>query len=160
MGVAGVVGKFIRKVQDVDTYILEKDFKKTELTLKKLVEKHGSHDADNWSLSYSMTKKFKRPKLQIFIKNIQVFEVYPIYKTPNGFELRVIGTTKVGTRKLSSKALIQEIKTINGFKFFSPPREIIKQLLCSYDNPKIINKNSKYVIDTKAILTREEKEVI
>jgi len=154
VGVAGVVGKFTRETQDVDTYVLEKDFRKTELVLKKLVEQHGAYDADGWSLSYSMTKKFKRPKLQIFIKKVQVFEVFPIYKISNGFELRIIGPSGVGTRKLSSQALIQEIKTVNSFNFFSPPREVIRQLLRSYDNPKMANKSSKYLIDIETILEK------
>jgi len=55
VGVAGVVGKFIRENQDVDTYVLGDDFIKVEPILKKLCEKHGGWDADDWRMKIQNT---------------------------------------------------------------------------------------------------------
>ncbi len=159
IGVAGVVGKFIRENQDADTYVLEEDFPKVEPVLKKLCEEHGAWDADDWALSYSMMKGTKRPKFDVVIKNIERFSVFPVYKVSDGVEFRIIDTVK-----LTDQALVQEARIIDGFQFFSPPAEIIRQLLHSlaeryikhYDKPKPIDENSKHLIDAKAIFTKEE----
>lgn len=159
VGVAGVVGKFIRENQDVDTYVLEDDFPKVEPILKKLCEKHGGWDADDWSLRYSMLKNNGRPKFDIYIKHIERFSVFPVYPISGGVEFRVIDSVK-----LSEQALVQELRTVDGFKFFSPPKEIIAQLLRSlaeryikhYNKSKPIDENSKHIIDARAIFTREE----
>lgn len=162
VGVAGVAGKFLRENQDIDTYVLEEDFPKVEPILKRLVEKHGAWDAEGWDLRYSMMKNNGRPKFDIFIRKVERFSVFPVYKVADGVEFRILETVK-----LSDDALIQEPKTLEGFQFFSPPKEVISQLLRSlaeqvikrYDpvrHPKKLDTGSKHMIDAQAIFTKEE----
>ena len=159
VGVAGVVGKFLRENQDVDVYVEAQDFSKIESILKMLCAEHGGWDADSWSLNYSILKKTGRPKLDINIKGTERFSVVPVYKTDNGVEFKVIDSTK-----LPDSALTQELRIVDGFKFFTPPKEIISMLLRAlaegyishYNKPEPIDENSKHLIDARAIFTEEE----
>jgi len=160
VGIAGIVGRFIRENQDVDIYVLEEDFFKIETILKRLCEEHGSWDADGWDFRYSVLKINKRPKFDIFIKKIERFSVIPIYKIYNGVEFR---TTE--TIRLSEKALIQELKSVCGFSFFSPPREVIldmfrslieKGIATQYNKFELSKEGSKYLIDARAALSENE----
>ena len=120
VGIAGIVGKFLRENKDVDVYILNEDFSKAESILRQLVENHGDWDADGWVLSYSVMKKTKRPKLELSIKGAERFSSVPVYKVADGIEFRVIETFK-----LSNDALIQDQKSVISFQFFSPPEVIV-----------------------------------
>lgn len=159
IGIAGIVGKFLRENKDVDVYILNDDFAKAESVLRQLVENHGDWDADGWVLSYSMMKKTKRPKLELSIKGVERFSVVPVYKVADGVEFRVIETFK-----LPNEALIQELKSVNGFQFFSPPKEIllnlfrqlIERYIVHYNKPKPIDENSRHLIDARAVFSKEE----
>jgi len=159
VGIAGIVGKFLRENKDVDVYILDDDFTKAESILRQLVENHGDWDADTWVLSYSMMKKTRRPKLELSIKGIERFSLVPVYKLADGVEFRVIETYK-----LPDKALVQELKSVNGFQFFSPPKEIllnlfrqlIERYITHYNKPKPIDENSKHLIDARAVFSKEE----
>lgn len=161
IGVAGVNGSYVRENQDIDTYVLEEDFGKVELILRKLVEEHGAWDGDRWSLTYSMLKRHKRPRLSLNIKKEERFEVVPVYKIPGGIEVRVADIIV-----LSEDALVQEERVLEGYHFFSPPKEIIKKLLLSvidfYIRESIskfnLGENSRHIIDLKAIGTKEEVE--
>jgi hypothetical protein len=159
VGIAGIVGKFLRENQDVDVYVLEDDFSKTEKILRELVEKHGDWDADRWVLSYSMMKKTKRPKLELSIKGVERFSVVPVYKISDGIEFRVIDILK-----LSKDALVQEQKSVNGFQFYSPPKNVLLDILrrlieiyiSHYKKPELPKENSKHMIDSRAVFSKEE----
>lgn len=163
VGVAGVNGSYIRENQDVDTYVLEEDFGKVEMILRKLVEEHGAWDGDRWSLTYSMLKKHKRPRLSLNIKKEERFEIVPFYRIPGGVEVRVADIIV-----LPEGALIQEDRVLDGHHFFSPPKEIVKKLLLSVINFYIresiskfdLGENSRHIIDLKAIGTKEEVESV
>ena len=122
---------------------------------------HGGWDADNWDLRYSMLKNTGRPKFDINIKHVERFSVLPVYRVSDGIEFRVLDSVK-----LSDQALVQELRTIDGFQFFSPPKDIIVQLLHAlaeryishYDKPKPIDENSKHMIDARAVFTKEESD--
>jgi len=155
VGIAGVVGKFIRENQDVDVYVLDEDKERVENLLKKLCEIHGSWDGDKWSLSYSILKTAQRWKFDICIKGIKKFSVTPVYKVDGGIEFRA-----VEVKKLSNQALTQELREIDGYQFFSPPKSIIIQLLWFLAERyiQLFKENSKHLIDARALLTREEVE--
>jgi len=158
VGVAGILGKFIRENEDVDVYVLNEDFARVENLLKVLCEVHGSWVGDGWSLSYSVLKNTKRWKLDIYIKKEKKFSVIPISKTISGTEIRF-----AEVYYLSDKTLIQESRIIDGFEFFSPPRDVIIQLfriltdryLQQY-NKKSADDISKVIVDAQAIYSKEE----
>jgi len=159
VGIAGIVGRFLRDNKDIDVYIVEDDFTKAELVLKNLVEKHGDWDADTWALSYSMMKKTRRPKLEISIKGVERFSLVPVYKVADSVEFRVKEIFK-----LPSEALIQESKTIDEFTFFSPPndvllnmfRSLIERYIEHYNKPNPPDDNSRHIVDAMAVFTKEE----
>lgn len=159
VAIAGVVGKFLRENGDVDIYILASDFPKAERLLRELCEYHGSWDADHWELGYSMLKKTGRPKLNLYIQKTERLSVVPVYPHPDGVDFRFVEPLI-----LSDRVLMRERRTVDGFEFYSPPDDIVKYLhtyfmkwKIEYRNPqKIIDPNSKSMIDARAILTDEE----
>ena len=159
IGMAGIVGRFLRENKDIDVYVLENDFDKAEIVLRQLVEKHGDWDADTWVLSYSMMKKTRRPKLEISIKGTERFSVVPVYKVDDSVEFRVIETFK-----LSDEALTQELKTVDGFKFYSPPndvlldmfRSLIERYIAHYNKPEPPKEENRHIIDARAVFPKEE----
>ncbi len=159
IGAAGMVGKFIRENQDVDVYVDEKDFSRVEPILKQLCEEHGDWDGDIWVMTYSMMKGTKRPKFQLTIKGVERFSVVPVYEVADGVEFRVIETLK-----LSKDALMQELRTVGSYQFFSPPkkvllalfRSLIERYIAHYDKPKPIDESSKHLIDARAVFPKEE----
>jgi hypothetical protein len=161
VGVAGINGKYIRENQDIDIYVQEEDFWKLEPILKDLVEKHGAWDADNWTLTYSMLKRHRRPKFALNIKKVERFEVIPVYRIPGGIEFRVTDPTI-----LSADALIQEEKYLDGQQFFSAPESVVKKLLkdmvevCikNYNKTEHIkedNKYYKYIVDMRSLFPED-----
>lgn len=158
VGVAGIHQKYIRENQDIDIYVQEEDFWKLEPILKDLVEKHGDWDGDYWTLTYSMLKRHKRPKFALNIKKVQRFEVTPVYRIPGGIELRVTDPTI-----LSTDALIQEEKYLDGHKFFSAPESVVKKLLkdmvevCikNYGKAEHIAEDYKYIVDMRSLFPED-----
>jgi hypothetical protein len=158
IGVAGINGKYIRENQDIDIYVQEEDFWKLEPILKDLVEKHGAWDADNWTLTYSMLKRHKRPKFALNIKKVERFEVIPVYRIPGGIEFRVTDPTI-----LSEDALIQEEKYLDGQPFFSAPESVVKKLLKDmvetriqhYNKTEHITEDYKYILDMRSLFPED-----
>ena len=159
VGVAGVAGKFFRTNEDVDIYVLNKDFSKVGKVLKILCEKHGGLDGDDWALRYSMTRRALRPKYDLFVKGSELFSVVPIYAARKGVEFRVYQSFL-----LPKTALSQKLRKIGGFKFYSPPADIVlrlfRALLEQYvlycRRPEPINRNWKYLVDAKKVLPKKE----
>jgi len=159
IGNAGIAGKFLRENQDVDVYVEELDFPRVESVLKRLCEKHGGWDADRWALRYSMLRHYKRPKLDIYIKDTERFSVVPVYSVSDAVEYRVMEIVT-----LSKSALIQESRSVDGYQFFSPPKEIllilfrslIERYIAHYNKPKPPDENSKHLIDARAVFPKKE----
>ncbi|MFH0792244.1 MAG: hypothetical protein V1905_03465 [bacterium] len=159
VGIAGIAEKFFRTNQDIDIYVLNNDFNKVGKILKVLCEKHGGLDGDDWALQYSMTKRAKRPKLDLYIKGNELLSVIPIYITKKGVEFRVYQSFP-----LPKKALSQKLRKIGGFKFYSPPADIIlrlfriylEQVIICHKSPKPISRNWRNLIDAKTILPKKE----
>ncbi|MBP9771801.1 MAG: hypothetical protein KBD16_02665 [Candidatus Pacebacteria bacterium] len=156
VGIAGLAGKFFRENEDVDVYVAEEDFSKTESILRTLCEEHGDWDADGWTLLYSRLKTTRRPKLDLYIKGVQLFSVVPVYRTSQGVEFRVLRAFV-----LPENALNQKPRSISGLEFFSPPDDILqlllKNLLESYtERKKPVEEYTKYLLDARMVLPEEE----
>ncbi len=166
IGIAGAVGEPVRSNGDVDIYVLNEDFSKAERVLRRLCEEHNvSNNMDCWEIKPRRPLRTGRPKLDFLIGRRERLSVVPIYNTDNGVEFRV---NKVFP--LPNEALVQELRTVEGYEFYSPPREIIEKLLCimiekeigSYKGEKPVGEalKGKRMIDAKAIFSTEEYEQI
>ena len=165
IGVAGAVGKPVRSNGDVDIYVLNEDFSKAERVLQQLCEEHNVTNMDLWEIKLQKPLRTGRPKLDFFIRGRERLSVVPIYNTGNGVEFKV---NKVFP--LPDEALVQELKTVNEYEFYSPPRKIIKMLLCimvereiaRYKGEKPVEEvlKGKRIIDAKAILSAGEFDQI
>ncbi len=156
VAIAGVTGEFFRKNEDVDVYVVEEDFSKTESILRALCQEHGDWDADGWTLSYSQLKTTRRPKLDLSIKGVQLFSVVPVYKTPQGVEFRVLQVFM-----LPENALTQTARLVDGFQFFSPPDEVLftllRNLIQNYkERGKPVEEYAKHLLDAKMVLPDEK----
>lgn len=165
IGVAGVAGKLVRDNRDVDIYVLDEDFSATEQVLRELCEEHNFSNPDLWEVDPRPPLRTGRPKLDFLIRRRERLSVVPIYNTPKGIEFRVNRVFALPTG-----ALIQELKTVDGYEFYSPPRDVIKKLLCimiekeigGYKGQKSVEDvlKGKRMIDAKAIFSEEEFDQI
>lgn len=149
IGIAGVIGKFIRENNDVDIYVLSTDFD----NIRKLLIELCSNKED-WKCEDAVPiKETGRPKLEIKKGKMEICSMVPVYKTEAGIEFRV-----KNIEVLSPQAIVQELKTIEGYNFFSPPRDIIKTIFRSFiiERPDILNKGSRRICDITAIFTGAE----
>ena len=165
VGVAGAAGKPVRNNGDVDIYVLNEDFSMAEGVLRRLCEEHNVSNTDRWEIKPRGPLRTGRPKLDFLITDRERLSVVPIYNTDNGIEFRV---DKIFP--LPKEALIQELKTVDGYEFYSPPRNIIKILLriivereiARYKGQKSVEEvlKGKRMIDAKAIFSTEEFDQI
>lgn len=149
IGVAGVIGKFIRKNNDIDIYVLSTDFD----NVRKLLIKLCSNKKDWKCEDARPIKETGRPKLEIKKGIMEICSMVPVYKTEAGIEFRV-----KNIEVLPLQAIVQELKKIEGYNFFSPPRDIIKTIFRSFiiERPDILNKGSRRICDITAIFTDAE----
>jgi hypothetical protein len=146
IGIAGVAAAPVRDNKDVDIYVLSVDFPRVEPVLQKLCEMQNAADPDSWKIEKpGPIKETGRPKLELLIKRRERLSVVPIYKTDKGVEFRI-----KQSYPLPDTALNQELRTVDGFSFFTPPKEIIQILLLN----KILE--IKHLIDAAAIFSKEE----
>ncbi|HEY4520750.1 MAG TPA: hypothetical protein VJJ72_03055, partial [Candidatus Paceibacterota bacterium] len=77
----------------------------------------------------------------------------------DGVEFRVVETFK-----LPNEALNQAEKTVDGFKFYSAPddvllnmfRALIERYIEHYNKPEPPKEDSRHIIDAKAVFPKEE----
>jgi hypothetical protein len=150
VGVAAVVGKFIRENDDVDIYVLDLDFQSIKAALDTLCRSRVS-----WGIKeHSPLRRTGRPKFDIVINGTELLSVVPVYKTEEAVEFRVNKADLLPT----DLALTQESKEIGGYRFFSPPKDIIKIILRSLitERPYLLIEDPKRRSDAKAVFTQEE----
>ena len=150
VGVAGVIGKFIRENNDVDIYVLNEDFE----SVKKLLKNFVLFKKDLKLRTHKPLPVTRRPKFDIYniMRGKELLSVVPAYKTEGGVEFRV-KTAMV----LPEHSLDQEPKTVMDFEFFSPPKDTIKAILKSLfvERPKeLLGGKRRY--DAMAVFTKEE----
>jgi len=162
VGVAAVAGRFLRVNKDVDTYVLEKDFPKVELMLKKLCQINGSWDGNEWRLEYSVLRTNQRPKFELNIHRIGRFSVMPIYKAEDGYEHRL-----PVSRFLPRTAIVEEKRNLEGFAFTTPSDEVIKKMIGDLVKFELGEHEAgkpfggmRWVFDARTILSQEEFDPI
>ncbi len=72
--------------------------------------------------------------MDLLIERRERLSVVPIYNTPNAVDF---GVDRIFP--LSKEALKQELRTVNGYEFSSPPWIIIEKLLCIMIDKEIGN---------------------
>jgi len=145
---AAVFGSCYRSNPDVDLFVLEEDFDKTEEVLVKLCNDNG------WKVSKTFLNN--RPKIEVLIlknleKWIERLSVVPVYLIGNNAELKF----KEGQRRYSGDILQQTERRLNNFTFYTISNEFLKKLFIEY-----LDSKEKYppkrIDDARKILTDEE----
>jgi hypothetical protein len=130
IGVAGALGRFIRTNEDVDIYVLETEFRASRSVLAGFCLARP-----DWSLHDSPPLR-GRPQTSIYENGLKRLSMVPVYDTAGGIEFR----TKI-SEWLPRSALHQETKQLDGFRFISPPSEIVQALLASMliERPRLLS---------------------
>ena len=145
---AAMVGGCYRSNPDVDFFVLEKDFKKTEEILEKLCDENG------WKICKTFLNG--RPKVEISILKgkkewKERFSVVHSYLKNNQVELKF----REGSGEYSLNILNQEKRSLEGYDFFTISNEFLKKLFIEY-----LDSKRKYPLkrieDARKLLTEEE----
>jgi hypothetical protein len=131
IAIAGIRGEYLRKNNDVDTFIEDKDFKKAKDILEELCVNH-----QKWKICYSVLNGL-RPKTEIYENGNEIFSLMPIYKNevsvdfifPNG-----------GSDNFHPDVLTPVKRSLSGFKFNTPSSEYVKKL--SYNHYNLLLKRN------------------
>jgi len=155
IAIAAIAGKFLRKNDDVDVFVLNDDFSRTQVILKKICRL-------NKDCIFGISNENNKLKLKVYIPHIQkkeVLSIMPVYKTNTMIEFRFLD----GFERFDEDILERVERKINNYKFFTPTDSSIRKLFCYYltvlkRNGKIKRDNlrKKYKIDAKEILTPKE----
>jgi len=148
---AAMVGGCYRSNPDVDFFVLEKDFKKTEEVLQELCNKNG------WKICKTFLNG--RPKIEILIlktkkKWIERLSVVPANLKDNAVELKF----REGSGEYSKNFLLQEERHLDGFTFYTISDEYLKKLFIEYLKSKT-SYPSKRTEDARKLLTEEEFKI-
>jgi hypothetical protein len=123
VAVAGVKGQFLRENRDVDIYVRNSlDFDKARTVLRQQCHAHPS-----WKPFDPPPLSNGRPKFEVKVDGKERLSIVPVYVTERGVEFRAKKTIL-----LPPEALVQESKTIAGYRFPSPSLKVIKILLGSF----------------------------
>lgn len=151
---AAVKGNFFRYNNDVDIFVLEKDFDKSELILKGMCNKK------NWRPVSSILKGI-RPKVEIFIdeKRKDVFSIVPVYESKDRIEFRFPKSEKFSKDLLEGKKVL-----VGDYEISIPNYKLVKDLFCVHLNnlikngkwKKRIDLREKYFKDAEVLLTEKE----
>jgi hypothetical protein len=143
IGIAAIMGDFIRENRDVDIFIKESEFKNARSVLDDVCNQY------NFKL---LLKRNLRPKLEVIEKS-EIFSVVPVYLEANLVKFRFMN----GSAEYPYRILQKVERHISSYRFFTPPNEYIKKLFIKYLTlrPKK-KKEQKTKIDARAILTGEE----
>lgn len=121
IGIAGIKGFFYRKHQDVDIFVLDKDYKKVTEIIGII------SGLNSWRINHSVLKDI-RPKTELFIKGRERLSLIPIYERGNEVEF----IFENGSRKFSKKLLEPVIRDVEISRIPTPSEDIMKELLRFY----------------------------
>lgn len=151
---AAMVGDYYRNNPDVDIFVLEDNFKKTEEILEKLCLENG------WKISITFLKN--RPKVEIVISGKECLSIVPIYIKCDNVEL-IFEKQNI---EYPLDFLQQIERTLEGYFFYTISDEYLKRLFIVYldsrreGNGKMLFTNrsiaEKRLKDARVILSDDE----
>ena len=119
ISIAAYAGKFVRENKDVDIFVRENDYPSTKTIIEKICADNG-FKADNRPPEPATG----RPKLNIVINNKERSSLVPVYVNDLGVEFKF----KTGSEQYPKRMLEKIPRNISGYKFNSPPNDMIKAL--------------------------------
>lgn len=148
VAIAGIKGCFYREHQDIDIFVLNKDYKKIAGVIETVSK------INLWETRTSI--KNRRPKIEILIKDQERFSLVPIYEI--GDEVEFIFPN--GSKRFPKRLLESETRKVGTFKYITPGTSLIKKLLSYYlrvlaesKEPKRIDLLwGKYKLDAEKLL--------
>jgi len=153
IGIAGCVGRFIRKNKDVDIFVKEVDFDRATSVLTKLFSQLDSFMFDlNGILKRG---NYERPKWEAKIvgQKGDIFSMVPTFEGKDN----VIMVFDEGAKSFSKKILNKVERNISSYRFFIPPRESVKEIfLYCLSKRKDWQKRKSKRMDGEAILSPDE----
>lgn len=147
ISIAAFVGEFIRENRDVDVFIKDSDFEKAGSILQDLCRQN------DFKLSRIENR---RPKIEIKINDGGKFSMIPIYQK-NNIVTFLYESNYGGDEEYPIQILEKVERNIDGYKFFTPQDEFIKDKLINHIIARSDKKKRDYFKkDAKEILTDEE----
>lgn len=151
VAIAGLKGEWLRPNDDVDVFVFEKDFEKISRILSDLAKQHS------WKFYIDEKIVPSRPKCELFFKDGEndFLSVVPVFETEKGIKFLLPHNIE----KIFPKDILErESRTVGEFNFFTPKREVIKELFACLlkDLGKNLVKFEKYKKDAEFLLNQEE----
>lgn len=155
IAIAGIKGYFYRNNQDVDIFVLDKDYKKVEEIIREVAK------INLWEIKTSVIKNI-RPKSELIIEDKERLSIVPIYERGNEIEF----IFENGPKKFARKLLKPAIHYIGEYKIITPSEDLLKELLRCYlesffkserrNNNKILWEKRK--LDVEQLLGEQESK--
>jgi hypothetical protein len=141
---AALVGRFVRRNDDVDIFVKRQDFDSTEAIFRHSCHQNGFRLRRSGSL---------RPKLEVIDKT-EILSVVPVFLEDGLVKFRF---RKNGSAEYPCQILAETPRSICGYRFFAPPNEYIRDLFKRYLTlrPDVIRRREIW-IDAKEVLTPDE----
>ena len=155
VAIAGIKGYFYRENQDVDIFVLEKDYEKAINNI------NATSDRNLWV--FKPTKLLNnRPKSNLIIEDKERLSIVPIYERGNEIEF----IFENGSKKFARELLKPSIHYLGEYKIITPSEDLLKELLRCYlesffkSERRKNNKNlwEKRKLDVEQLLGEQESK--
>jgi hypothetical protein len=148
VSIAAYAGRFIRENKDVDVFVREDDFDRSEHVLNLFcIENRFGLESD---------KSGVKPKINIIIRGEERFSMIAVYETADSIVIKYQKTW--GGDEYYSKQLLERVeRKISDFRFFTPPDRYIKEMFKNHIKARPKKKcRPEFITDARAILSPEE----
>ena len=150
VAVAAYAGKFFRENTDVDIFVKEDDFIRTNALLKEFcIEQNAGFKECN----LLNRNDFSRPKLEVKIDRHERMSVVPVYLR-GGSATLVFGN---GAKSFPKDMLKRVARNLSKYGFFTPPNTYIKEIFLNcFQHRKGWKEREDIRKDARIILSPEE----
>ena len=147
IGYASMIGKFYRKEpnSDVDLFVLDNDLDGIEKNLESICGQN------RWRIRKTFLKS-GRPKIELLIGKKERLSVVPVYKINEYVEFKFEKISK----KYPLDVLTQIERHLEGYTFFTPRDNYLKDFFILYLDNKRVPYKPKRIEDGRYLLTKEE----
>jgi hypothetical protein len=142
IAIAGLKGQYLRENNDIDTFVLSENYERISNLLYNLCNNY-----DYWEIySYKPVER-KRPKLQIYINNKEIFSLMPVFKNEKDVEFIF---PNGGSKNFPLDILFPVSRNLNGFEYNTVSDKYIKELFYNhYDLLLKRNYNGNHMVNYK-----------